>query len=305
MRSPSVEGVASAAAGLGAGQDFLGFSDKGLTAAINVIDTGYIRVLGMQLIAGGNVEPANINDSIKPVVINETMMREFGWNAGNAVGKQIKNFQGVTAVVKGVVRNFNYRPLSEGIKNQVFEANHDAGYIHFYVRLYPGNPARALADIHKAWNHVAPAIPIKYSFLDDDINGYYKNEQRWSSIVALAGGLSIFLASLGLLGLAALAAINRTKEIGVRKVLGASVASIIALISKGFLKLVVISFVIASPVAWYCMNKWLQGYADRITINGWVFVCAGVAAVAVAILAIGYQALKAAQANPIKSLRVE
>ena len=304
-KSPSVVGVASAAAGLGAGQDFLGFSDKGLNAAINIVDTGYIRVLGMQLIAGSNVAPANFRDSIKPIVINETMMREFGWTANNAVGKQIKNFQGATAVVKGVVHNFNYRPLSEGVKNQVFEETPDAGFVHFYVRISPGNPARALADIRYAWTGAAPSIPIKYSFLDEDINNYYKSEQRWTGMVAWAGGISIFLASLGLLGLAALAAINRTKEIGVRKVLGASVANIITLISSDFVKLVAISFVIATPVAWYCMNRWLQDYADRISISWTVFLYAGVLAFAIALATISYQAIKAAVANPVKSLRSE
>ncbi len=305
LKNPSVIGVTSAAAGLGQGQDFLGFSDKGLSADINVIDTGYINVMGMQLIAGQNLRATLFNDTIKPIIINETMMKAFGWNAGNAVGKQIKNFQGGIVVVAGVVKNFNYRPLSEDIKNQVFKTSTDKGYGHFYVRIRSGNPAPAIAALQQAWNSVLPGIPMKYSFLDDDVNSYYSSEQKWSSIVGIAGGVAIVLASLGLLGLAALAAVNRTKEIGVRKVLGASVINIVRLISKDFLQLIIIAFVIASPVAWYVMHSWLQNYAYHITISWWIFLAAGITAVLIALATISYQAIKAAIANPVKSLRTE
>jgi putative ABC transport system permease protein len=305
LNHPAIAGVTSAAAGLGAGQDLLGYTDNGLSAAINVVDTDYIKVLGMQLLAGKNLEPALINDSTKPIVINETMMHAFGWTAQNVVGQQIKNFQGRTAIVTGVVKNFNYRPLSEGVKNQVFETTTDKGYNHFYVRINAGNPSQALAVMQKAWDNATGGISMKYSFLDEDVNNYYQAEQRWSSIVGWAGGISIFLACLGLLGLTALAAVNRTKEIGVRKVLGATVPNIITLLSKDFLKLIGISFLIASPVAWYLMNRWLQDYANRISISWTVFLFAGAFAIAIALITISYQAIKAAMANPVKSLRTE
>jgi putative ABC transport system permease protein len=302
---PAIVGVTSAAAGLGEGQDLLGYSNNGLSAAINIVDTDYIKVLGIRLIAGKNFEPGQGNDTIKSMIINETMMNAFGWTAQTAVGKEIKNFQYRTAIVVGVVKNFNYRPLSEAVKNQAFLTSKDKGYNHFYVRINPGNPAPALAVLQKAWNSVVPGVPMKYSFIDEDVNNYYRAEQRWSSMVAWGGGISIFLACLGLLGLAALAAVNRTKEIGVRKVLGASVPNIIALLSKDFLQLIVISFVIATPVAWYFMNKWLQDYANRISISWTVFLYTGVFAVALALITISYQAIKAAIANPVKSLRTE
>ncbi|HWD89691.1 MAG TPA: ABC transporter permease [Mucilaginibacter sp.] len=302
-----IVGVTSAAAGLGAGQNFLGYSDPGvgLFADINIIDPDYLKVLGMQLIAGENLRPLSFKDTLKPIIINETMMKAFGWTDQNAVGKELKHFQGRTAIVAGVVRDFNYRPLGEAIKNQAFEISPDQGYSHFYVRIAAGNPARALAAIEKAWKNAAPGIPMKYSFLDDDVNNYYRSEQRWTGIVGMAGGISIFLASLGLLGLAALAAINRTKEIGVRKVLGASVANIVTLLSKDFLRLILISFIIASPLAWYFMSNWLQGYAARITISWWVFAGAGLGAILIALLTISYQSIKAALANPVNSLRSE
>ncbi len=302
---PAILGVASAAAGLGAGHDLLGYSDKGLSADINIIDTSYIRVLGMQFLAGKNFGPGQGNDSLNPMIINETMMKALGWNAQNAVGKQIKGFQGSTALVVGVVKNFNYRPLGEGVKNQAFLTNKDKGFNNFYIRIAKGSTPSAIASIQKAWNSSVSGIQLKYSFLDEDVNDFYKTEQRWSSIIAWAGGISIFLACLGLLGLAALAAVNRTKEIGVRKILGASVRDIIALISVDFIKLILIAFLIASPLAWYLMNKWLEDYANRININLAVFLFAGVFVIAIAILTISFQAIKAAIANPVKSLRTE
>src|SRR6185437_14859439 len=172
--NPSIENVASAAAGLGAGQNYLGYSDNGLNADINIIDTNYLSVLRLKLIAGKNFDAANMNDTIKSIIINETMMKAFGWNAENAIGKQIKNFQGQNAVVTGVVKNFSYHSLGEVVKNQAFITSKDKGYVNFYVRLKPGNPTAAIVAIQSEWNSLLPGIPMKYSFLDDDVNNYYK-----------------------------------------------------------------------------------------------------------------------------------
>jgi putative ABC transport system permease protein len=305
LKYPEIAGVTSAAAGLGAGQDFLGFSDQGLSADINIIDPDYIKVMGMKLIAGQNLQRLLFKDSISRIIINETMMNSFGWTPQNSLGKEIKNFQGGTAIVEGVVKNFNYRPLSDPIKNQVFETSPDKGYTNIYVRVKAGNPSRAIAAMQREWNELLPGIPLKYSFLDDDINNYYSNEQKWSNIVGWAGAISIFLACLGLLGLAALASVNRTKEIGIRKALGASVSSVVALLSKDFLKLIALSFVIAAPVAYYFMHRWLLDYAYRINIEWQVFVIVGLGTILLALTTIGFHAIKAAIANPVKSLRTE
>jgi len=304
LNHPGILGVTSSAAGMGAGKDLLGFSDKGVEAAVNVIDTDYIKVMGMQLIAGQNLSPALKHDSIQPIIINETMMRAFGWQKENAVGQRIRPFQGVGVVV-GVVKNFNFRPLTEPVRNQVFTTSNDKGFANFYVRINAGNPSSVLAAIQRAWNNVMPGIPLKYSFLNEDINDYYKSEQTWSRIVGWAGSISIILACLGLLGLSSLAAINRTKEIGIRKVLGASVPGIVTLMSKDFLKLILIAFFIASPIAWYLMNAWLQDYTVRININWMIFLLAGASVVVIAIVAISFHAIKAALANPSRSLRTE
>lgn len=187
----------------------------------------------------------------------------------------------------------------------MFHQFSDYSPFKFFVKLKAGNPAPALAAMQKAWTGVVTDLPFKYSFLDESLDNFYKAERKWSSIMAWAGGISIFLACLGLFGLAALAAVNRTKEIGIRKVLGASVPGIIALLSKDFLKLIIISLLIATPIAWYFMHKWLQDFAYRIHIGWWVFIIAGIAAVMTALITISFQAIKAAVANPVKSLRTE
>ena len=148
-------------------------------------------------------------------------------------------------------------------------------------------------------------MTFEYSFVDEQFNNFYKAEQRWSAIVGWAGGISILLACLGLFGLAALAAVNRTKEIGIRKVLGASVTQVAGLLSKQFVRLIVVALLIASPLAWYCMNRWLQSYAYRININWLVFVLAGVFAIGIAVITVSVQAIKAALTNPVTSLRNE
>jgi putative ABC transport system permease protein len=159
--------------------------------------------------------------------------------------------------------------------------------------------------LQSAWKSFVPDYPFKYSFLDVDLDRFYKSEEKWSSIVGWAGSISIFLACLGLFGLAALAAVNRTKEIGIRKVLGASVPVIVRLLSKDFLILVIIALLIASPVAWYFMNKWLLDYAYRIDISWWVFAITGFTTVIIAFITISFQAVKVAVANPVTSLRSE
>ena len=159
--------------------------------------------------------------------------------------------------------------------------------------------------MQKAWSGIVADLPFKYSFLDESLDNFYKAERRWSSIIGWAGGISVFLACLGLFGLAALAAVNRTKEIGIRKVLGASLPGIVKLLSKDFLKLVVIALIIAAPLAWYFMNKWLQDFAYRISIGWWVFIIAGALAIFIAFITIGLQAVRAGIANPVKSLRTE
>ena len=307
---PNIVSIASAETGLGEGAEFQGhgFMYNGTHKTIYeyLIDPDYIDVLGMQLIAGRNFNAAITDDTATSVIINEAMINEFGWTLNNAIGQQVKGYTNTkTPVVIGVVKNFNFQPLTEKIQPQLFHqfAGHRAR--KFFVRIKPGNPSRVIAAMQKTWSSIVPDVPFKYSFLDDDLDNFYKSEKRWNSIVGWAGGISIFLACLGLFGLAALAAVNRVSEIGVRKVLGASVRSIVTLLSKDFLKLIAIALVIASPIAWYFMNNWLQSFAYRISVGWEVFAATGIFAIAIALITISFQAIRAALAKPVKSLRTE
>jgi putative ABC transport system permease protein len=305
-----IAGIASSEIGLGEGTGWSrsGFEYKGDHKDVYeyYIDKDYISVLGMQLIAGRNFDPAITADTVNSIIVNEAMVANFGWTIDNAVGQKIDGYMETkTPVVIGVVKNFHFRPFKEKVEPQLFHQYSDYTPFTFFVRVKEGNPGPALAAMQKTWNSIVPDLPFKYAFLDESLDNFYKAEQRWSNIIGWAGGISIFLACLGLFGLAALSAVNRTKEIGIRKVLGASLPGIVRLLSKDFLKLVLVALIIAAPLAWYFMNQWLQDFAYRIAIGWWIFIIAGSLALAIAFVTIGLQAVKAGLANPVKSLRTE
>jgi putative ABC transport system permease protein len=307
---PEITGVAGSELGLGEGTGWSmsGFEYNGKHKEMYeyFVDADYLPVMGIRLIAGRNFSSAIASDTVSSVILNESAVKDFGWTPENAIGQQLKGYsENLTPVIIGVVKDFNFRPLSEKVPPQMFHAFHDYTSYKYFVRIKPGNPAPALDVLKKAWTSVVPVLPFRYTFLDEDIDNFYKSEARWSGIVGWAGGISIFLACLGLFGLAALAAVNRSKEIGIRKVLGASVTGIVGLLSKDFLKLVILAMAIASPLAWYFMNAWLQDYAYRVTIGWLVFAVTGIMAVVIALITIGFQAVKAALANPVESLRSE
>jgi putative ABC transport system permease protein len=304
-----IAGIAAAGAGLGEGTDFNKHGFKYYGKQKNVyeyaVDSGYIPVMGMQLTAGRNFTNRT-DDTVVSVVINETMMKDFGWTLNNAVGQLLKGYTNkTTPVVIGVVKNFNFRSLKDDVQPLLFYQYQGRRARKLFVRIKPGNPAHVLAFMKTTWSQIAPDVPFKYSFVDEDLDNFYKGEQKWGNIVGWAGGISIFLACLGLFGLAALAVINRTKEMCIRKILGASYSTVISLLSKDFLQLIGIAFLIATPVTWYFMNDWLQDYAYRINIALWVFAVAGIAVAVIALTIISFQALKVVTANPVDSLRTE
>jgi putative ABC transport system permease protein len=309
-KNPLIKGIAGSELGLGEGTGWnrSGFEYNGKHKDVYeyFIDPDYLNVMGIQLLAGRNFDPKISSDTVTSVIINESMVKNFGWTVETAVGQPLTGYmEKLTPVVIGVVKNFNFRPFSEAVLPQLFHQFSSYKPFKFFVRIKEGNPSKAIASLQTAWKKVVPDLPFKYSFLDEDLNRFYKAETRWSNIVGWAGGLSIFLACLGLLGLAALAAVNRTKEIGIRKVLGASLSGIVGLLSKDFLKLVVIAFIIAAPLAWYFMHKWLQDFEYRISIGWPVFLITAIVAILIAFITISSQALKAALSNPVKSLRTE
>ncbi|WP_426667135.1 ABC transporter permease [Mucilaginibacter sp. McL0603] len=211
--------------------------------------------------------------------------------------------QGDTGVIIGVVKDFHYKSLHEKIGAMIIANSGITGTI--YIKTTPGNAKKAIAAVQKIMEKFAPNDPLEYHFLDETYDNLYHSEQQSSVLIALFAGIAILVSALGLLGLAAFAAEQKVKEIGIRKVLGASVQHIVSLLSVDFLKMVVIASIIAFPIAWWAMNKWLQDFAYRISLSWWIFLLAACIALVIALITVSMQAIKAAMANPVKSLRSE
>jgi putative ABC transport system permease protein len=205
--------------------------------------------------------------------------------------------------ILGVVKDFNFSSLRQNVSPLAFFLGEERGTIA--VRIKTDNIKTLVAQIEEKWKAMAPSQPFTYSFMDDDFNNIYAAEQRVGTISLSFSLLAILIACLGLFGLVTFAAEQRTKEIGIRKVLGASISNIVQLLSKDFLKLVLLSAVVAFPVAWWIMHSWLQDFAFRIAIGWWVFAIAGFIAAAIALATVCFQAVRAALANPVKNLRTE
>ncbi len=265
-----------------------------------LIDKDFIPTMKMQFSEGNNFfgMPADSTHYI----LNETAVKAMGLKAPY-VGQEI-GFHSWKGTIIGVLKDFNFKSLKEKISPLIFFTTRWKPNI-MYVRTTAGNAQQAIAAVEKQYKKYAGDIPFSYNFLDKSFEAQYKSDQRAGTLFNVFAGIAIFISCLGLFGLATYTAQVKTKEIGIRKVLGASVSGIIKLISKDFLKLVIIAIIIATPVAWLSMNKWLQGFAYRINISWWIFVLAGMIATFIALFTISFQAIKAAIANPVKSLRSE
>jgi putative ABC transport system permease protein len=205
----------------------------------------------------------------------------------------------------GIAKDFNFNSLHHKIETLSMEVKREWGYSELSVKIDANKTKDALNYVQKVWTKMIPDLDFDYTFLDDHFAKMYQSDKQMSVVMSVLAGLAILIACLGLFGLAAFTAQRRTKEIGIRKVVGASVFQITTLLSKDFLQLVLVSFIIASPIAWAAVNKWLQDFAYRINVKAWVFISAGVAALLIALLTISFQSIKAAIANPVKSLRSE
>ncbi len=281
------------------------------TKAIQLmVDEDYIKTLELQLLAGRNFSK-DIGGDVSAYIINETAVRELGLgNAQQALGKTLswptwrKPDSLKTGPVIGVVKDFHYKSLHEIIEPAVLQIYPQA-YSKVAVKISSSNIETTIGEIKKIWSRYSPDYPMEYNFLDESFGKMYKGEDKLKTLLTLFTAITIFVSCLGLLGLAASAAERRKKELGVRKVLGATVEGLVVLLSKDFVKLVLISLLVASPLAWYFMNQWLDGFSYRITINWWMFAVAGVLAVALALFTVSFQAVKAAFSNPVKNLRTE
>jgi hypothetical protein len=271
-------------------------------------DENTVPLFGLKLLAGRNLLKS---DTIKEFVINETCAKMLGYkNPADAVGKFLEWDGSNITPIAGVVADYNSEPLYKPVAPCVLTTHTRlvAGCIS--VKLPTSGRGTnefkmTMAQIEMRWKKVYPNERFEYSFFDEDIARFYEKEEKTAQTINIAMVVAIFISCMGLFGLVTFIAQQRTKEIGIRKVLGASVSGIVSMLSKDFLKLVVVSFAIASPVAWYFMHQWLQGFAYRANISWWIFILAGLGAIFIAMLTVSYQAIKAALANPVKSLRTE
>ncbi|HLZ86079.1 MAG TPA: ABC transporter permease [Puia sp.] len=268
-------------------------------------DFEFVKTLGLKIIAGRDLSSQFPTDTVSAVLLNRMAAADLGWTPQQAIGKWIKNTvrDSLRRRVVGVVEDFNYTSLKENIEPLVISPSMDRRVV--LVRLKPGNLQNNVALVKKAYAGVAPAYPFEYTFLDQKFDLLYRKDIRQQTILSIFAGLAIVIACLGLFGLASFTAVKRTKEIGVRKVLGSSVQNIILLLSKDLLKPVLLATLIAVPVAYFVMHGWLQNFAYRTGLQWWIFALAAGITVAIALATVSFRAVKAAMANPTKSLRSE
>lgn len=286
-------------------------SGQQLNTRGNPIDEEYIKANGLQLIAGTDLSKQDVLDASHDendqnyfhFIINEKAAMTLGWKPQEAVGKKMFLGDDRPGEVKGVVKDFNFASLHNPIEPLVMFPGGWGNTL--IVKLSGNNLAQTIAFIESKWKALVTHRPFAYRFMDDDYNKLYNSELRTAKVFNIFSSIAILLACLGLFGLSAYAARQRIKEIGIRKVLGASAGSITLLLSKSFIKLVLTAFVLAAPLAWIAMSRWLQNFAYRIDISWWMFALAGVLALAIALITVSLQAIKAALANPVKSLRTE
>lgn len=265
------------------------------------VDPGYVEALGIEMATGRSFSRAFPTDSTA-VMLSEAAALDFGWTPEEAIGKQITQGS-IPATVVGVMKPFHYESLhAEIYPLALFMTRRGVRYTA--IRLAQDGQSATIAALGATWERFSD-LPFSYSFLADDLTAQYTAERRMSRIFALFSALAIVIACLGLFGLAAFTAEKRTREIGIRKVLGATTGGIVALLSRDFARLVLVAFVIATPVAWYGMNRWLDDFAYRIEVPWTAFVMAGLIALAVALLTVGYHAARAAIVDPVNSLRYE
>lgn len=286
------------------------FRDATLNAADVVIttnfyvDDNYIPTLGMQMMQGRAFSKDYPTDSFG-LILNEAAVQFFGFKEPlkATLYNGDENNKPITFHIIGVVKDFNFSSMHDKVGPLVIRLSDNRGGIA--VRIASKNIPSVMNEIEKKWNSMAPGQPFNYTFMDADFNNTYHAEQRTGKLFMTFAVFAIFIACLGLFGLVTYAAEQRTKEIGIRKVLGAGIAGIVAMLSRDFARLVLIASVIAFPVAWWTMNKWLEDFAYRVNIGWWVFVASGSIAMLIALITVSIQAIKAALANPVKSLRTE
>jgi putative ABC transport system permease protein len=265
----------------------------------------------MQVVAGRDFQESdfgmmdtsgNYKNFRQPFIINETLAKKIGWKPGEAIGKIIE--KGAAGPVVGVIADFNFSSLHDPIGPLVIFLGRNYSR-NIMIRINGNNMQSTLAGLENTWKQRVPDRPFMYHFLDEDYNKLYLAEQRTSKLFTVAAGLAILLACMGLFGLAAFTTVQRTKEIGIRRILGANISSITFMMAKNFLVLVGIAILVAVPLAWWAGNQWLRDFAYRMTVQPIVFIGTAMVTVLIALFTVGYHAVKTALMNPAKSLKTE
>ena len=308
--NPDILGITASDNNLGRGRDgsqstsVWGFDYKGRGVRTNrlSVDYDYLQTLGLELVQGRTFDKNYPNDT-QTVVINESMAKELGEE--DPLSARIAVNDSVTYAVIGVVKDYHFQDLSRAIEPLTFFLDRDSGLYYGYVKVAPTNMARSFEAVERAWKKIEPNAEFLGSFLDENVDRTFTREKMMATMITSGSIIAIALSCIGLFAMSLLIVTQRTKEIGVRKVLGASVSSITVLLTKDFLKLVLISFLIASPIAWWFLNQWLENYAYKVDLGIWFFVVAGLLAMIIALLTVGSRTIKAAMQNPVKSLRTE
>ena len=277
--------------------------DEDFQAITKFADNEYVPTYKLQLVAGRNLQPSGPTTEF---LVNESFVKSLGLKKPEDIlNKEISIMGGlIKCPVVGVLKDFNDRSLRQDLAPLLIATNVTM-YRQASIKLATTNIASTMQSIKKIWEQTFPNYVYEYRFLDDKIASFYKQENQLSQLYKIFAAIAIFLSCLGLYGLASFMAVQRIKEVGIRKVLGATAGNIVYLFSKEFIILIAIAFAIATPLAWYFMNQWLQDYAYRINISWWLFAAGGLAAIIIAFATISFQAIKAAMANPVKSLRTE
>lgn len=277
--------------------------DADFQAVSKFVDNDYVHTYKLQLVAGKNLKPSGYTQEF---LVNESFVKSLGLKKPeDIIGKEISMMNGlINCPVVGVVKDFNDRSLRQSLSPLLIATN-STMYRQASIKLSTTNMAASMQSIKKIWEQSFPNNVYEYRFLDDKIDSFYKQENQLAQLYKIFATIAIILSCLGLYGLASFMAVQRIKEVGIRKVLGATAGSIVYLFSKEFIILIAIAFAIATPLAWYFMNQWLQDYVYRINISWWLFATGGLAAIIIALATISFKAIKAAIANPVKSLRTE
>ncbi len=259
--------------------------------------------LGMDMLSGRGFDSARATDSTNAVIVNEAFARDWGWTPEEAVGQLVAEYGDEPEII-GVVRDMNFRSLHEEVEPMMLTQS-EGWLSHALVRASSAGTPQVLASLQEAWGEFTADAPLQYTFLDDDVALAYEEDRRWARIIGISASLAILVACMGLFGLAALTVSRRTKEIGIRKVLGASVQSVMLLVSREFAILVVVATLIGAPLAYFGLGRWLDGFAFRMDLAPWWFLAAGALVLLVAMTTVAFHSVRAAISDPVKSLRYE